>query len=158
MFNKLLRILFPGDVNAPSFDDLPYNIEINDLIFFLLGKLPDGTSSQKIRKQVDAFNSATYKDKINQLPSIYLSLEQFLINQEDRKSFSRNTLRNLIAEKYQTLLEIEHFQLIFEEKTDQELHLGKLFLLSVIQDLGEIESRKLVKWITIDKRSIFIVR
>jgi|GEM_PF-999805 len=138
MIKKFLNFVFDPERASPSFDDLPYNKQVDELILFLKSKLGNSAANKSMHERIEEYLANPYKVKILDFPNAYLTIEQYLSRDTSRNTFTQAALRGLISEKYEELLEIDSFRLIFHSMENQELHLSKLLLQNVIRDATDV--------------------
>ncbi len=63
-----------------------------------------------------------------ELPKLYLTIEHFLVTQDPLQKYTRSNLRKTVKYRYEPLLKLPNFKLIFETEIKQELLLSQMFL------------------------------
>lgn len=105
-----------------------------DLHIALIRKLTDFLSSQistpkrasSILSQISRFKELPPNYQERELPSLYLRIEQYLVEEDPLQKFARPQLRKTVKYRYEPLMELQNFNLIFEPENKQELILSQL--------------------------------
>lgn len=109
---------------------------IRKLIDFLANQISSPKRATSILSQVARFKELppTYQEK--ELPSLYLKIENYLVNEDPMQKFTKSLLRKTLAYRYEPLMELENFRLIFEEDPIQEFLLSQAFLKALMLKTG----------------------
>lgn len=109
---------------------------IRKLIDFLANQISSPKRATSILSQIARFKELppTYQEK--ELPSLYLKIENFLVNEDPMQKFTKSLLRKTLAYRYEPLMELENFRLIFEEDPIQEFLLSQAFLKTLMLKCG----------------------
>lgn len=104
------------------------------LLKHLKEKIPNQAEYPSIIETIDSLLSKPWQGHqlITPLPSIYLTVEQLLVDIIKSES-SRDALREEIRTLTPNLLNKDDFGLIFAPKTNQEILLARLFLLKFLE-------------------------
>lgn len=123
----------------------------NDLHIALMRKLVDFLEEQisspkratAVLSQISRFKELPPTYQEGELPGLYLRVEQYLCEDDPLQKFTRAMLRKTVKYRYEPLMELENFGLIFEPDVIQEVLLGQVFLRSVIEKArGKMEDRE----------------
>jgi len=111
-----------------------YNDSINALINFLADKV----NERDLLKRIKNFKKSTYKERILQLPSIYLQLENHIaitnnFEENDLLNFRRN-----IPLKFKELKNLKNFRIIFRPIEIQEIILCQNILNQLLKKISSI--------------------
>lgn len=109
---------------------------IRKLIDFLANQISSPKRATSILSQIARFKELppTYQEK--ELPSLYLKIENYLVNEDQMQKFTKSLLRKTLAYRYEPLMELENFRLIFEEDAVQEFLLSQAFLKTLMLKCG----------------------
>ncbi|MBQ0735784.1 sensor histidine kinase [Aquimarina celericrescens] len=111
--------------------------EIIDLIDFLWREIEAFNNASSLGIKIKAFKEFSFPKKLESLPEIYLSLEEYIeANTSNRKNVK--VIRNKILKKYSSLFKYKNFKLIFEPLKEQEVTLCKVFLSEVLKKSSEL--------------------
>jgi PAS domain S-box-containing protein len=66
------------------------------------------------------------------LTAIYLKIEQYLVNEDPMQKFTKSLLRKTVKYRYEPLIQMANFGLIFEDEQVQEILLSQGFLKNLI--------------------------
>ncbi len=113
----------------------------NDLHIALMRKLVDFLEEQisspkratAVLSQISRFKELPPTYQEGELPGLYLKIEQYLCDDDPLQKFNRAMLRKTVKYRYEPLMELENFGLIFEPDVIQEVLLGQFFLRGVIE-------------------------
>lgn len=109
----------------------------------------------KVFSTIKAFEKSGGAEKLDQLPPLYLLLENYLTEFEAVRPTQEAELRRRVQQEFPQLLQLPHFALIFAGRMDQELALCRSFVHASVQNafplLGEtlkpvLELTKLSDW------------
>lgn len=108
------------------------------LIDFLAGQISSPRKATSILSQIARFKELppTYQER--ELPSLYLKIEQYLVNEDPMQKFTKSLLRKTIKYRYELLMELGNFNVIFEEEPVQELLLSQAFLKNLLSKSAAI--------------------
>ncbi|MGH1363446.1 MAG: PAS domain S-box protein [Calditrichia bacterium] len=124
------------------------------LIDFLSGQISQPKKAPAVLALIDRFKKfpPTYQEK--ELPGLYLKIENYLVKEDGAQKFSRVQLRKTIRYRYEPLMEMQNFSLIFEPDTTQEFLLSQFFFKNLVLrannltgTLEEAKIRQLTEWI-----------
>ncbi len=101
---------------------------IKALIDYLVSQLPKTDRAASVLDVVSRFQTLPITEQVDELPSIYLLLEQFLVENDPHQELTTNQLRQIVRSSCSQLLAIPHFGLIFESPAQQEVLLCQCFL------------------------------
>jgi len=124
------------------------------LIDFLTGQISQPKKAPAVLALIDRFKKfpPTYQEK--ELPGLYLKIENYLVKEDSAQKFSRVQLRKTIRYRYEPLMEMQNFSLIFEPDTTQEFLLSQFFFKNLVLrahnltgTLDEPTIRNLTEWV-----------
>ncbi len=115
--------------------------KIEALVRFLSQKAGTSETSRQLLDAVEQYLAGGDKEKAHRLPHIYLMLEKYLTHSNRAHQLDLISLRKMVREYYSSLLDQPEFSLVFEDKTNQEFHLCRQFLLKVIDEVLPIMGR-----------------
>ncbi len=124
------------------------------LIDFLSSQISNPKRATTVMSQISRFKELppTYQEK--ELPSLYLKIEQYLVDEDPLQKFTKSQLRKTVKYRYEPLMELENFSLIFEQEKIQELMLSQSLLKNlvlrantVVGDEYETEFNKISDWV-----------
>jgi hypothetical protein len=115
----------------------PDQFELYRLIQWLREKIPNLEIYPLLKSQVSEFETSSAINQVKQLPRIYLTLEQIIVDITGKEP-DRSQLRKDVRLNYPSLLREEAFSLIFSPKTNQEILLCKQFLLTLLEEARPI--------------------
>ncbi len=96
------------------------------VVDFLASQISSPKKASSILAQVARFKELPPNYQEKELPSLYLKLEHYLIEEDQPSKFTLPQLRKMIKYRYEPLMELQHFNLIFESDGLQELRLSQL--------------------------------
>jgi PAS domain S-box-containing protein len=102
------------------------------LVDYLSSQLSSPKKATSILSQIGRFKELppTYQEK--ELPALYLKIEHYLVNEDPMQKFTKSLLRKTVKYRYEPLMEMVHFSLIFEDEPVQEILLSQAFLKNLI--------------------------
>ena len=105
---------------------------IRKMVDYLAEQVSSPRRATAIMSQINRFKELppTYQEK--ELPALYLKVEQFLVDEDPMQKFTRSQLRDTVKYRFEPLMELENFSVIFEDLEDQELILSQFLLRSLI--------------------------
>ncbi|MGA7615228.1 MAG: EAL domain-containing protein [Thermoanaerobaculia bacterium] len=112
--------------------------DVKDLVDFLVGQMTSPRSAEVARLRVAAFRRLPISRRREELPSLYLLLEQYLVQADPSHRFDQAQLRELVASRFPDLLEIPRFGIIFQDRPAQELDLARRFLVNVLERAADL--------------------
>lgn len=124
------------------------------LIDFLSSQISAPKRATSIMSQIARFKELppTYQEK--ELPGLYLKIEQYLVDEDQMQKFTKAQLRKTVKYRYEPLMELENFSIIFEGEKQQELLLSQLLLKnlilranSVVENEHEATFAAITEWI-----------
>lgn len=124
------------------------------LIDFLSSQISAPKRATSIMSHIARFKELppTYQEK--ELPGLYLKIEQYLVDEDQMQKFTKAQLRKTVKYRYEPLMELENFSIIFEGEKQQELLLSQLLLKnlilranSVVENEHEATFAALTEWI-----------
>ena len=124
------------------------------LVDYLEGQISSPKKATSVLSQIARFKELppTYQEK--ELPRIYLSVENYLCEEDPLQKFTKSQLRKTVKYRFEALMEFEDFSIIFEDKTVQALSLCQAFLKDLISKVAtlvhnsdEAEIKKAAEWI-----------
>ena len=124
------------------------------LIDFLSSQISAPKRATSIMSQIARFKELppTYQEK--ELPGLYLKIEQYLVDEDQMQKFTKAQLRKTVKYRYEPLMELENFSIIFEGEKQQELLLSQLLLKnlilranSVVENEHEATFATITEWI-----------
>lgn len=115
--------------------------EIIDLIDFLWKEINTSANLSNLKIKIKTFKTSPLSKKIEHLPEIYLSIEDYITEKKTKRSFDKKSLRDIITKKHSNLFQYKSFKLIFVPLKEQELKLCKGFLLKVLCKSSELVGR-----------------
>ncbi len=111
--------------------------------------------ASSILASVAQFRALLPVEQEKELPAIYLRLEQYLVEADSRKKFTREQWRDWVRCRYEPLLALPNFNLIFQPLRRQEVLLCQRLLKAVLERayaiLGATEENLLVsirEWVS----------
>ncbi len=129
------RILNPKKTDPPKNQE---EQDILDLIDFLWKQINTPANGTTLKTKVKVFKELSTVQKIQSLPEIYLSLEEYISEQKRGNQQFIQSLRSTIFIEYNSLFKYKNFKLIFEPLKEQELTLCKVFLSEVLEKSSEL--------------------
>lgn len=96
------------------------------VVDFLASQISSPKKASSILAQVARFKELPPNYQEKELPSLYLKLEHYLIDEDQPPKYTLPQLRKMIKYRYEPLMELQHFNLIFEADAIQELRLSQL--------------------------------
>ena len=99
---------------------------IRKLIDFLSTQISTPKRASSILSQISRFKELPPNYQEKELPAIYLKIEQYLVDEDPLQKFSRPQLRKTVKYRYEPLMELQNFSLIFEASETQEMVLSQL--------------------------------
>lgn len=108
------------------------------LIDFLASQISSPKKATSILSQIARFKELppTYQER--ELPSLYLKIEHYLVNEDPMQKFTKSLLRKTIKYRYELLMELGNFSVIFEDEPAQELLLSRAFLKNLLSKCGAV--------------------
>ena len=108
------------------------------LIDFLESQISSPKKATSLLSQIARFKELppTYQEK--ELPSLYLKIERYLVEEDSLKKFTKPQLRKTVQYRYEPLMELENFSLVFEPESAQELLLSQAFLKGLMVKTGAL--------------------
>ena len=102
------------------------------LITYLESQISSPKRATAIMSQIARFKELppTYQQK--ELPALYLKIEKYLTEQDPLQKFTRSQLRKTVRYRYEALMELFNFKLIFEPREIQEILLSQQLLKNVL--------------------------
>lgn len=116
----------------PAFQKNHEEQEIIDLIDFLWKEINSSFNTSNLKAKVKNFKASPLSKKIENLPEMYLFIEEHITEKNLKKSLDKKSLRSIITEKHNNLFKYKSFKLIFVPLKEQELKLCKGFLSKVL--------------------------
>lgn len=98
------------------------------MVEFLEGQISAPKRATSVLSHVSRFKELPPSFQEKELPALYLKLEQYLCDEDPMQKFTRLALRKTVQYRYEPLMELENFNLIFEEKAAQEFLLCQMLL------------------------------
>ncbi|MCB0273345.1 MAG: PAS domain S-box protein [Calditrichaeota bacterium] len=110
------------------------------LIDFLGSQFSTPKRATAIMSQISRFKELppTYQEK--ELPSLYLKIEQYLVDEDPLQKFTRSQLRKTVRYRYEPLMDLENFRVIFEAESTQEVILAQFLLQNLMQRATNVVS------------------
>ena len=136
MIKKWFKSIIPS--KKPVFQRNQEEQEIIDLIDFLWKEMNVSPDPSNLKVKIKSFKASPLSKQIEDLPEIYLLVEEFIIKKRLKRNFNKEYLRNIIIEKHTVLFKYKSFKLIFVPLKEQELKLCKGFLLKVLCKSSEL--------------------
>jgi len=116
--------------------------EIEQLHEFLQAFTSSSVRTNPLREFDEQYFKLPTEQIIAKLPALYLSYEQHISEYKQRKS-TEVALRKAVQLRFPHLVELPHFQLIFQEEAQQNILLAKILLQGILKGtihiLGKIE-------------------
>jgi PAS domain S-box-containing protein len=120
-----------GNGNGSSNDML--NALMVKLIEYLENQISSPRNAASIMSHVARFKELPATYRVKELPELYLKLEHYLCEEDPMQKFTRLALRKTVQYRFEPLMQIESFSVIFEEKKAQQFLLSKFYLQKVLQ-------------------------
>ncbi len=124
------------------------------LVDYLEGQISSPKKATAVLSQIARFKELPPPYQEKELPSIYLTIENYLCEEDPLQKFTSSQLRKTVKYRYEPLMEMENFNIIFEDQTVQVLLLSQAFLKNLIgkvatlvHDTDEIQIKKAAEWI-----------
>lgn len=145
----LQNLIKPNTLNAEN----DYQIASN-LIEYMTKLISIPMQAKTVLEQADAFLKLPTQVQEKELPKIYLLMEQYIVEVDALKIYSRKSLRSELFSAFPAINEITSIAFIFQENTDLVCYLCRLYLGTVLTKveaiLGKIygdEIQETKKWI-----------
>jgi PAS domain S-box-containing protein len=122
-----------GNSNGNGSSNDMHNALMVKLIEYLENQISAPRKSASILSHVARFKELPASYRVKELPELYLKLEHYLCDEDPMQKFTRLALRKTIQYRYEPLMQIESFSVIFEEKKAQQFLLCKFYLQKVLQ-------------------------
>ncbi len=126
----------------------------SNLIGYMTKLISIPMQAKTVLEQADAFLKLPVQVQEKELPKTYLLMEQYIVEVDALKKYSRKSLRSEVFSKFPMINEITTIAFIFQENTDLSCYLCRLYLGTVLTKLetilGEIysnEIRETKKWL-----------
>lgn len=116
----------------------PEEKELFDFIDFLWKQVSTPSNADHLKSKIKLFNKLSLPKKIESLPEIYLLFEEHITEKNSVQKKTKQLLRDDVIRKHNNLLEHPDFALIFQPLREQELTLGRVFLLKVLEKSSEL--------------------
>ena len=129
MLNRLLKQLRPKREPSASEAETWYTAVVDELIEQI--SVPNRAIS--VVEKVQQFKGLPAEKQHLALSGTYLLLEQFLVEVDPLKKYTRQTLRQMIQTKFPALAEMENFHIIFQSERRQELLLCRHMIAICLQ-------------------------
>ena len=104
-----------------------------ELISHLSSRISNPEAAKTVLTRVRKFQELPEADQPDQLPSIYLLLEQYLKEIDSERSYSREQIRSMVRAGFAPLLEHDSFALIFTPLHQQQLLLCRETLITLLE-------------------------
>ncbi len=108
------------------------------LVAYLAEQISVPGKAASVLKAKDRFQQLTPAEKGEELPALYLLLEQYLTEIDPVRQFKRKQLRQRVCERFPELQEHADFRLIFEPPARQKVLLCRAFLLAALHQTRTI--------------------
>lgn len=103
------------------------------LIASLAGQISAPKRAGAVLDAVEAFQRLSRAQQVDELPGVYLLLEQYLTDVDPLRRLTRAQLREAVRDHHASLLVSESFRLIFEPRSRQEVLLCRSFLAEILK-------------------------
>jgi hypothetical protein len=120
-----------GNGNGSSND--MHNALMVKLIEYLENQISAPRNAASIMSHVARFKELPTSYRVKELPELYLKLEHYLCEEDPMQKFTRLALRKTVQYRFEPLMQIDSFSVIFEEKKAQQFLLSKFYLQKVLQ-------------------------
>ncbi|RMF59478.1 MAG: PAS domain S-box protein [Calditrichaeota bacterium] len=124
------------------------------LIQFLEGQVSNPKRATTIMSAIARYKELPATYQLKELPGIYLKIEDYLVEKDGLQKYTRTQLRKTVKYRYEPLMDLNNFRLIFEIQDKQEFLLCHLFLkfllMKVVHHLQDTENtflNELGEWI-----------
>jgi signal transduction histidine kinase/DNA-binding response OmpR family regulator len=106
---------------------------IDSLIDYLVGQMSQPERAASVLASLSRFRALSPAEQEKELPAVYLLLEQFLAEVDPARKFTTDKLRTVVRSRFAPLLDLPHFDLIFQPASRQEVLLCRYLLTTIIQ-------------------------
>lgn len=86
-------------------------------------------------RKVKAFRKLAPAERVQELPGLYLTVEQYVTQVDSNTKHTPEHLRKQVRRHYSPLLELDPFKLIFEDNATQQIYLAKTLLLAITKEI-----------------------
>ena len=108
------------------------------LVQFLENIVLSANQESPLLADLERFRVANSDRQEQELPGLYLVVEQYVAEIESHTGFDRRLLRSEVRRKFPALLRDQRFGLIFEPDVRQKIMLSRNFLISVLKRVHEL--------------------
>lgn len=105
---------------------------------FLWKEIDTPSHAIDLKAKIDIFNELSLENKINSIPEMYLLLEDYLIEKNITRIYTKKKLRDNIRLNYSFLCDYPNFSLILQGLRMQELSICKIFLAKILDKSIEL--------------------
>ncbi len=111
---------------------------IDDLFGYLTSRITSSNQSHATAVHINNYLKLKSNERKERLAESYLFIEKYLTDIDPNFDLTKEQLRERIKVQYATLLSIQSFALIFEEESQQEFDLCRMFLKEVLTGLTDL--------------------
>lgn len=104
------------------------------LLQFLVAEIKSTDEKFSAQNRLDSYLKGNTQKQLENFPSIYIFLEQYLTELKESKQYNKKDLHALLLQKFPAIEQLETARIIFASKPiTQKIRLSRFFLLHLIQ-------------------------
>jgi PAS domain S-box-containing protein len=129
--NKFISAPEVGEKNKTK-APVPLTVALMDFLISQVS-IPERAVAASFIDSAVQFKTLTLDEQEKNLPAVYLSFEQYLVDMDPHKKYTKDELRDAIRTRYKPLLNLTNFSIIFQPAHRQELLLCQQLLKKILE-------------------------